>query len=527
MVSLGGFILSFFIFNNRGALVMSQQSSTEFSGLRSILWPIHGYELKKFLPMALIMLCVLFNYSVLRNTKDALVVNAAGSGAEVLSFIKLYCVMPIAILVMVLYMKLSNVLKREALFYSMTLPFVVFFALFALIIHPNKEILHMDPNKLAHLQAIYPHFKWFLAVIGSWSYALFYTLSELWGSVVLSLLFWQFANQITKVHEAKRFYPLFGLIGNFGLLFAGYSVSYFSGLGKRTGISEEAASKLMINYLMSFVVLIGIVMLITYWWINKNVLNDVRYYDGAVSDGSKKSKPKLGLKESFKYIFTSSYLGCIVALLLAYGISINLIEGVWKSQIKIAFPNSNEYNAFMGQFSMYTAVATMVLMLVGSNIMRIFTWRTAALITPSMLLISGLVFFGLIIYSSTNSPFTPVLGTTVAMLAVIVGTIQNVLTKSTKYSLFDPTKEMAYIPLPQELKTKGKAAVDVVGGRLGKSGGAVIQSTLLLIFSNATLPKLSPILAVIVVLVVILWIVAAVFLSVKFDKAMQDNKSSV
>jgi ATP:ADP antiporter, AAA family len=68
----------------------------EFTGLRASLWPIHNHELKKFLPLAFIMFCILFNYTLLRDTKDTIVVNSAGAGA--ISFLNLYCVTPAAIL---------------------------------------------------------------------------------------------------------------------------------------------------------------------------------------------------------------------------------------------------------------------------------------------------------------------------------------------------------------------------------------------------------------------------------------------
>lgn len=493
-------------------------NSAEFTGLRAIFWPIHNYEIKKFLPMGLMMFCILFNYTLLRDTKDAIVVNAPGSGAEALAFIKLYGTTPCAILFMIFYAKLANVLSREGLFYAALLPFLVFFACFALIVYPNRALLHMTDETIKVLQVEWPRFKWIIAVVGNWSYSLFYILSELWGSVVISLLFWQFANEITRVMEAKRFYGMFGLIGNFGLMFSGYTVYYFSNI--RSSMPEGVdAWGVTLNYLMGFVTVAGFAVVAIYWWMNRVILTDPRHYEGAQaqkSGGKKKDKPKLGLGESLKYLLTSPYLGCIALVVLSYGVSINLVEGVWKGQIKIRFPNPNDYNAFMGQFSFVTGLVTITLMVAGNNILRRFPWKTAALITPFMVLVTSLAFFGLIIYSNKHSSFDSFMGTTMVMAAVWIGMIQNVLSKATKYSLFDPTKEMAYIPLDQELKVKGKAAVDVIGGRAGKSGGAFVQMVGLTVFVGSTLASLAPIFVFVVIGIVVVWFMAVLSLNKRF-----------
>jgi AAA family ATP:ADP antiporter len=108
-----------------------------------------------------------------------------------------------------------------------------------------------------------------------------------------------------------------------------------------------------------------------------------------------------------------------------------------------------------------------------------------------MIGVTGLAFFALTIFGNFFAPLTAMLGLTPLMMAVFVGAAQNILSKSSKYSLFDPCKEMAYIPLDRESKTKGKAAIDVIGNPLGKSGGALIQQ--ILIFGVGSLAAATPV----------------------------------
>jgi len=494
-----------------------------FTGLRGIFWPVHGFELKKFLPMGLMMMCILFNYTILRDTKDTLMVNAPGGGAECLSFLKLYGVTPAAILFMIVFIKLANVFSKEKLFYAVVTPFLAFFAAFAFIIYPNKEALHMSLPTLQAMQASMPNLHWFLPVIGNWSFSIFYILSELWGSVVLSMLFWQFANEITKVKEAKRFYGLFGMLGNVGLLLSGpiimATAMYANSLPK-----EIDSFGVNLKLLMSCVVVAGLVAIGTYRWMHKNVLTDPTLYEPG--QGKKKEKVKLSVMDSFRYILKNPYLGLIAVLVVSYGVTINLVEGVWKGQIKIAFPNMNDYNFFMGQFSTWTGAATILLMIVGNNILRKLSWTKAAIITPIMILATSAIFFFVVWSGAKSTPLAPLMGTTVVMVAVMVGMIQNVMSKGTKYSLFDSTKQMAYIPLDQEAKVKGQGAVEVIGGRAGKSGGAFIQSTLLAVIGGSvSLASLTFILGPLVILVCGIWAISVFGLGRKFTALVSSKEA--
>jgi len=187
---------------------MTQPNPRAFSNkLRTVFWPIHRYELKKFVPMAALMFCVLFSQNVLRILKDSIVI--AEISAEVTSFAKVYCVTPAAAIFVIVYAKMVNSYSFEKIHNYLLGFFVIFFAIFSFLIYPNAKLFHMDPSTMENLMMLHPHFKWYIALVGNWSYIIFYVLAELWPNIFYILLFWQFANEITTTEEAGRFYTLF------------------------------------------------------------------------------------------------------------------------------------------------------------------------------------------------------------------------------------------------------------------------------------------------------------------------------
>lgn len=499
---------------------MEKSEKTGFGAeLRKVFWPIEWHENKKFIPMALMMACILFNYATLRSVKDGLVVTNVGP--EVISFLKTYVVLPSAVLMMIIYAKLCNVMSQQKVFYTITSFFIAYFAFFTFVLYPNPEVFHPSASTIEALAAEYPAFQWFIRIIGSWSYASFYTMAEMWGSLMLSLLFWQFANQITKTTEAKRFYSMFGMLGNIALPLV--AVTFYYLLNDEVQIVPQEVKLIPV---LCVTLVSGVMILFLYYWINANVLTDPALYDPSAT-GGKKKKAKLTLGESFKMIFTSKYLGLVVTLILCYGISINLVEGVWKAKIKELYPTAEAYTSYMGMFQAYQGVAAILFMIVGSNILRRVSWSTAAIFTPVMIFITGIAFFSFIVFNDTiGLQVAAFFGTGPLAMAVTVGMAQNVLSKATKYSLFDSTKEMSYIPLDDEMKTKGKAAVDVIGGRFGKSGGGIIQSTFFIMFPAYSFTEATPYFAVVFFAIVILWIIAVRALGVEYNAKLAENEAA-
>lgn len=500
---------------------MSQQanpgSEKAFGPLRSCFWPVHRHEAKKLIPMFLIVFLISVNYSILRNLKDTVVVTA--SGAEVIPFIKVWVMFPMAILLTILFTKLSNRFSQERVFYIMVGGFLSCFVLFAFVLYPLREVLH--PHALSdRLEAMLPAgFKGLISMFRNWTLTGFYVISELWASIILNVIFWGFANEVTRIDEAGRFYSVFGIGANFAAIVAGQAAIFLSGSHFSTvwlfGVRESWEEVQLI--LVSVITINGLLTMGIFRWMNKRVLNDPSFDEFHHNKRIAKAKGKLSFRESFSYLSNSKYLICIAIIVVAYNLVINLVEVIWKDQLRMLYPNPADFNTYMNNLTTLMGIVSTITAILMAKIISRFRWTKTALITPVIMLVTSVGFFSFLFFRDHLAAIVVTLtGTTPLAIAVFFGGAQNCLSKAAKYSVFDATKEMAYIPLSHECKLKGKAAIDGVGSRFGKSGGSLIHQGLLVMFSS--LSASAPYVAAILMGVIFFWIGATRSLGRQFSE---------
>lgn len=493
---------------------MSSELNQEFGSIRSILWPIHKHEAKKFVPMLIMIGLIVFCYDLLRNMKDTVVITAAG--AEVIPFIKVWVMFPAALLSTVIFTKLTNIYSQEKVFYIVITTFLTFFALFGFVLYPMRHALHLDSLSQFLEQVLPLGFKGFISMVRYWSFALFYAMAELWQSIVMSVLFWGFANEVTRIGEARRFFGVFCFGANCCAILAGQASRILpeETIKHPDMIREDWAVPVMI--LIALVTLCGLITMGVFYWMNRQVLNDPAFDELHSTKKAQKAKGKLSLKESVSYLSNSKYLLCIALIVLAYNLVINLIEVVWKDQLRRLYPSPDDYFLFMGNLTSAIGVLSAITSLCLAYIVNRFGWTKTALITPIIILFTGSGFFLFLFYQKYIGETTFILGMSPLWLAVMFGGAQNCLSKAMKYSVFDATKEMAFIPLSHECKLKGKAAIDGVGSRMGKSCGALIHASLLTICGS--LSNSAPYVAALIVTMIGFWIYAAKSLGRQFSE---------
>ena len=331
--------------------------------------------------------------------------------------------------------------------------------------------------------------------------------------------------------QAKRFYPLFAVTGNLGPIVSGKVMSYVVSLQK-TDDDVGFGSTLKTLAVIKAVVCLGIIGIYRHVYAmaeerdrkerTKESLSTIRGIERTgkveITMKFKKPKQKLTLKESAKELMASRELKAIAMMVFCYNVCVELTEVLWKALLRKTYPSKSSYMAYMARFSQTVGVVAFLLQFVASEIINIFGWKGTAMIPPVTMGLLAVAFFGAVMAGEEQIPLAQ---------ALLIGTVQNVANKVTKYSLFDPCKEMAYIPLGPEAKVKGKAAIDVLGARLGRSMGSATQQLLVFLVggTSGSIMNCAPYLGACYVTAIAAWSNAVSVLGRLFDNT--DNMPKV
>eukprot|EP00891_Asterochloris_glomerata_P004312 jgi/Astpho2/4312/gw1.00065.20.1_t len=394
------------------------------------------------------------------------------AGAETLPFLAAFVVLPASLTFFVAYGRMVEHLPHNLVFYASIAPLVAFYVFFATLLypasawlHPHGMYEHLAPSVPIGLHAVFSPCSP-LQVVENWTFSLFFCISELWGSVVISVLFWSLANEVCSVDDAKTIYPLMGIAANIALVVAGNYMKWVNKAFTRG------------NTLLSLRTLVGTVTMLTVLMMAAKAF---------------KKKSKGSFADSLAVLKSSPKIMNLALLVMSYGVSHRLFEFAWKGQLRVLYPSAQAYQAshlqccgVLADVSIATGWMTIGLMLTGRFVFQYLGWGFAAAATPAVMLLSGAAFFGFSLASQFPSWKLSLGGMNLAAAGATAGAVTQVFARSAKFSLFDPAKEMVYIEMNKEEKSKGKAAVDLVGSQIGKSGASWITQALLLCLGSIT-----------------------------------------
>lgn len=415
---------------------------------------------------------IIFVYHILKDLKDTLVITSSDAGAQVIPFIKIWVILPFAILMSYLFAKLYQKLGREKTLYFFVVLLLSSYALFAFILYPFRQELYLD--QLANfLKAVLPvGCKGLIAMVCFWIYTFFYLAAELWAMMILTILFWGYLNEITSAQQAKSFYPLCVFVGNCAGILSGQTSRF---------LCQSLIDILSWQETLQLMVFIVIICGVGIMGINRLLSS------GSVQSilQPKKSTPSLTFKESFLCILQSRPLFCIATLVVGFGLTSNLIEVVWKETIKSIYPLPQAYNAYVNQLTSIIGILAVCMSLLARWIFQVFDWSKVALLTPVTLFITSFIFFFFMqLPEEYVTPFALLLNMDVLYLIMTLGSVYYVLALTAKYTIFDMCKEMAFLSIDANERMRAKSVIDSVGSRLGKSGSSCLYQALLITFGS-------------------------------------------
>ncbi len=250
--------------------------------------------------------------------------------------------------------------------------------------------------------------------------------------VVLVEVFWTYANMIVPVKTARWLYGGFLLCGTVGSVAAELTVGV---------IAERWGTMTALTMVLPLFVVLAVVCGFA-----------ARAFP--IEEVPEKREAKPGVLSAFSVLRSSRYVMILLALVAVVQVAITLVDYQFNHEVAEAFSDQDRRTQVIGQIYATINIAAFALQLGCGLILRYVGVPITLLALPVIL--GATVLVGMV------SP------------RFLTTAIAKVVSKAFDYSLFRAAKEILYIPLTTDEKTRGKAVVDIFGYRVAKAGASLL-----------------------------------------------------
>lgn len=492
-----------------------------------------------FFSMSIMFFIIAFVYSVMRTLKDAFVLDCQEQTSIV--FLKnAVIVFSIAVVfiiqILLIRFKVSHVLMGVMSVY------VVYLTIFGVVLYPlsktTSSFEYFTIDYFGDEILAYRGFSVFYSLLLVFNFptsSIFYIMSEMWGNLILSLLFMTFSNDVLTFKQTLRFIPLFYIGSNIGLLFSGITSGL---LGRLQEHKSYDFNRFTIPTAMVFLASITIACVLIHYNLEKNILNKKLF----IADGVKKKKikKKVGMVEGLKQCFQSKLLLNFCIIVLAYNITVNIIDSIFKIMVKKqALLENKSVESFTLITESYNQIVISLLVILAlmtplSRLVETMGWLFTGLVAPVLSIVTSLLTLSLAVYNTAadDKHFTDVINRMVKLspdsfffnkVEFNCSRISSILFKVTKYAFFDVAKESLSMRINADNRANYKAVYDGVIGKLGKAANSLISIVILYIVNVEDARRISSILLFISTGFFVLWIVCVWYLAGKYDESLAKN----
>lgn len=402
-----------------------------------------------------ITLLLNLNFTILRSIRNTLAVADLGASASNIPFFELCGALPGSILITWCLSVLMRKIPIYKVFLTTMIFFLSFFVFFAMVLYPFLAHLRENGEISALMLRIYA--------------LLFYSICELWKPSLSIILFWGLVNQYLNFEEAKNLYPSLMLGGSLGSILSGPIISFCTHppFFRMPSLSESWALALI--FMIFIVAMLGAIAALLYYklWL---------YFSNHTQGKVDIDPCHPSFKASCIFCFHHKPLRLLSWIVIADYIAYSLGEVIFLDVLKTKFSTPLDYCNYMGALSSWSGILTVLSALFMTPfILKRCRWTVAAIITPLCLLVTEGFFFIFLRGSSISSHWLGWSERQWIDVIIILGSIQYCLCRATKYTLFDSSKELAFVLMPSLQKMKGKLIIDGICARMGRGGASVLS----------------------------------------------------